>query len=462
MSRRILMTITAAALVLGACSMAGNETSAEFSAIAEAQDSSESAGQTGGELATTETAASDEETTDTTAAASGGAEGEARSEAPDQAVGSGGVDGVLAAPTDLGRDIIFTAEVTMAVDDVGEAGQAAGRVIQRFGGFLFGQETTGGAKPRTVLVFKVFPEDFQAALTELGSIGEVRNQTVSADDVTERVVDLRSRINTAEASVERLRGFLENADDLETIATLENQLLLRETDLETLRGQLRTLEDQVALATIVVTLTEARIAPAVTVQSSFYVGQGDGGFGCPGSASISVTTGEPITACFQITNTGDTPLVNLTLDDPGLGLSLGDLTLVSGDPAVPLAPEESLLWSLELTSDTNLRLRTTVTAVPADANGGALDVQPVVDTAVSQVEVVEPEGITGFSDGLAQSWEVLVNIGRITVLAIAWILPFSWLAVIAAVVVTRRRRRAAAPAAEPEAETEAETEPVPV
>ena len=50
---------------------------------------------------------------------------------------------------------------------------------------------------------------------------------VTADDVTERVVDLQSRINTAEASVERLRTFLENATNVQTIADLENQLLQR-------------------------------------------------------------------------------------------------------------------------------------------------------------------------------------------------------------------------------------------
>ncbi len=456
MSRRILTAIVALGLVLGACSLSGDDAGAEFSEIAQTLEATTSETLSGGDFAATETTAAAAEPTATTAAASEGAEEQRTTEPSEQEVGNGGVDGVLAAPTDLGRDIIFTAEITMAVDDVGEAGQAAGRAIQRFGGFLFGQETTGGAKPRTVLVFKVFPEDFQAVLTELGSIGEVRNQTVSADDVTERVVDLRSRISTAQASVERLRGFLENADDLETIATLENQLLQRETDLETLRGQLRTVESQVALATIVVTLTEARIAPAVAVQTTFYAGHGDGGFVCPGSPAISVETGEAVTACFQITNAGDTPLVDVTLNDTELGVSLADLTAVSGDVSVALAPEESLVFSFEFSAEENLRTRTTVTARPADPAGAALDEQPVADTVSSRIEVEEPDGITGFSDGLSESWEVLVSIVRLAVLAVAWMLPFSWIILIAAVAASRRRRRAPTPPAEPE---RAEQEP---
>ena len=93
---------------------------------------------------------------------------------------------------------------------------------------------------RTVLTFKVLPEVFDEALARLGELGDVESQQVSADDVTDIVVDLESRIITSEASVERLT-FLENAVSLAGVAGLEAQLLIRETDLERLGGQLRTI-----------------------------------------------------------------------------------------------------------------------------------------------------------------------------------------------------------------------------
>ncbi len=362
---------------------------------------------------------------------------------PSENAGNGGVDPVLNGPVDIGRDIIFTADITLAVPDVAEAGARAARVIERFGGLVFGQETTGGNRPRTILTFKVLPEDFQAVLSELGSIGEIRNQNVSANDVTERVVDLRSRITTAEASVTRLRSFLENAQDLDTIASLENQLLQRETDLETLRGQLRTLENQVSLATIVMTITEARIEPGIVAESTFYPGHDDGGFACPGATTLTVETGDDFTACFFISNSGDTPLAELTLVDSVLGIALDDLTPVFGDPTAVLLPGESLMLSYEATADANLRTRTTVTGVPADADGVALDERPVASTVTAAVQTVPPEGIADFGEGLAASWQLLLSLGRAALLVVAWVLPFSWLVIVGWWLWRRGRRQPA-------------------
>ncbi len=221
------------------------------------------------------------ETTTTMASETEHSDGDERS--GPTALGSGGVEPVVFQTSGFGRDIIFTADLTVAVADVTTAGEQATREIQTLGGFLFGQRTTGDPAPISILTFKVDPADFQEALDRLGSIGDLRTQNVSADDVTERIVDVQSRINTAEASVERLRALLEGAVDIKTIVELENELLERETQLETMRGSLRTLEDQVALATIVLTITEAESRPAVSLNVTTYLGHDDG-ISCPGSS----------------------------------------------------------------------------------------------------------------------------------------------------------------------------------
>lgn len=344
-------------------------------------------------------------------------------------LGDDGVVPVVAQPIDFGRDIIFTAELTVAVPDVAAAGRQATAAIQSLGGLVFGQRTTG-SPPQTVLVFKVFPEDFQAALDLLGGIGELRTQNVSATDVTERVVDLQSRINTAAASVERLRTFLAQATDIATIVELENELLARESQLETLRGQLRTLEDQVALATITLTITEAAVRPAIAVVVTAYPGHDGVGASCPGSGGIAVDEGGPFTMCFEISNVGDTLLTDLELRDPILDLSLDGMIVVIGDRVAALEPGETLLVAWEGRADRDIRSQTTVTAQPATLDGTPLSGRETAATVSMFVESVDPGGIPSFGEGLESSWNALAGFGRFLLLAAGVVIPFLWVPVV--------------------------------
>ena len=168
----------------------------------------------------------------------------------------GADDAVSFQQVNTGRSIVYVGMMLVEVEDVRLATQQAQLAIAGLGGLVFSQHTTTEPTPRTELTFKVLPEDFPEAMRRLEALGDLKSQQVSADDVTERVVDLESRIITSRASVERLRTFLASATELETVAELESQLLARETDLERLRGQLRTIQDLVALATVSITLVE--------------------------------------------------------------------------------------------------------------------------------------------------------------------------------------------------------------
>ena len=423
--RGLITTMAMLGLVLSACSLGQ---------VAADQISTES-GSDGAIGAPATTAAAIFAPEDTTAAFADEAE------LPSSALGSGGSEPLVFEIADLGRDIIFTADLTVAVPDVAAAGDEATRIIAGLGGFLYGQRTTAAPEPRTVLVFKVFPEDFQTALGRLGSIGDLRDQNVTADDVTERVVDLQSRINTADASVQRLRALLEQASDVKTIAELENQLLERETQLETLRGQLRTLENQVSLATITLSLTEAATRPGVRVDVSAYPGHQGSGASCPGSAGLTVDKGGPVTMCFEIVNVGDTDLRGFTLRDRLLDLELDDLIVVFGDLDETIVPGESIVLAAEIEADRTVRTQTTVTAIPVDEEGSEIPGRSVSNTATMLIEAVDPGGIPTFGEGLEASLELLVTVGAVLVLLAGSLIPFLPLLVVGWILWRRFGRR---------------------
>ena len=420
-STRLLSLVAALAFVAAACS--GGDDATETTAAEGRFDQSES-------VSTTTAAAT------TTTSAVGGAltdtEGDETSAAP--------VETYLT-PADLGRSIIYTATIEIEVDDVVAAGAAAQQAVAPLGGLLFGQETTTGPNSYSVLTLKVRPEDFQEALDRLSGIGTLVSQSVTADDVTERVVDLQSRITTAEASVERLRTFLSQATLLKDVAALEEELLQRETDLELLRGQLRTIETAVSLATITLILTEPTPEPAVGLIQTAYFGH-DGGQSCPGSGEIVFDEGDLVTFCYELTNTGDTSLSDIDVRDGAVDAKAEDLIIVEGDLAGILAPDGRLILAFEAEAEPGAYPSPVVTATAIDTDGNPLRMSVDVETELGTLAVVRDTSLPGFTDALEASWHGLQRVGGVVIVAAGAVLPFLWvpvLLILAAIWVGRRK-----------------------
>lgn len=345
----------------------------------------------------------------------------------------------------LNRDIIYTAEVSISVEDVDAAADAAVDAIGSLGGFVFGQQTTGAPESRTVLTFKVPPDRFQEALDALAGIGELRSQSVNADDVTERIVDLESQIATTEVSVERLRELLATSTNLEDIAEIETQLLERETRLELLRGQLRTLQDAVSLATITLVVQESFSAPGLDLAITAYPDADETGASCPGDRDVSVPEGDEVTLCIELTNTGDTLLTEFALQDTVLDLELGDLTVVFGDLDRPMEPGESVMLSAVTEVERSISTRTRVTATATNDEGEPLAGRTVQRTEGIYLDGIRQARIPSFLDGFEGSLRLMVQLWNGLLLALGAVLPFVVVLGVVGIAVRplwRRRNRA--------------------
>ena len=345
------------------------------------------------------------------------------------AVTEGADDAVSFQQVNTGRSIVYVGMMLVEVENVRQATQQAQVAIAGLGGLIFSQHTTSEPTPRTELTFKVLPEDFAEAMRRLEALGDVKSQQISADDVTERVVDLESRIITSRASVERLRNFLANATELETVAELESQLLARETDLERLRGQLRTIQDLVALATVSLTLVEPapeRLEARVEFVETAYSGD-DAGARCPADDDLAVDEDEPVTVCVSVENTGDVALVEIEIHDFGLDFDNDDFVALEGSVAGPLQPGERLLGYFQTEAEVGLGPEPGVSAVAVDPDGEPLRIQVGADFDVFEYQVAPDDSLPTFADGLRGSWSTVVTLGRLGVLAVGIAIPFLWI-----------------------------------
>lgn len=380
--------------------------------------------------ATTTVATTTQASAATTSARSASAAAPAASVADeeDSAGTVGDSEGVDFQQVDTGRAIIYVGRMLVEVDDVLRATQQAQVAIAGLGGLVFSQQTTGEPTPRTELTFKVMPADFTEAMSRLEALGELKSQRISADDVTERVVDLESRIITASASVERLRTFLENATQIRDVAELEAQLLNRETDLELLRGQLRTIQGQVGLATIFLTLVgpapELLEARAEFVETA-YAGSDDGER-CPSDDDLAVDEAKAITICVSVENTGNVALADIEVRDSGLGLDDDDFVTLVGSVAGPIEPGETLLGYFQTGAELDTTPLPGFSAVAVDLDGEPLRIPVAAEYDVFEYEVIADDSLPTFLDGLRGSWSALLTLGRLGLLMLGIAIPFFW------------------------------------
>ncbi|RSS80620.1 DUF4349 domain-containing protein [Streptomyces sp. WAC06614] len=186
-----------------------------------------------------------------------GAKGAAGS-APSAAAGASGAPGTPGAPAVVRPHVIRTATLALESPDAQKALAAARTAAEGAGGYV-GDESTERAKDGTVtstMTLRVPNERFDAVLAGLEGGGKLRSRKVEAQDVTEKVTDVDSRVRSAQASVARVREMMEKASGLGDVVMLEGELSRRQADLEALLAQQTTLKDRTALGTITLRVSE--------------------------------------------------------------------------------------------------------------------------------------------------------------------------------------------------------------
>ncbi|MFD6027479.1 DUF4349 domain-containing protein [Streptomyces griseoluteus] len=164
----------------------------------------------------------------------------------------------------LAPSVIRTASLEVEVRDVPGALAKARRVTEDAGGYV-GEESTerdDDGSERTRVVLRVPSERYEEVLGSLQGTGKLLRRTARAQDVTDQVVDVDSRIKSQRASVARVRELMDRADKLTDVVALEGELSSREADLEALLAQQASLKDRTGLATITLSLAARGAQPS--------------------------------------------------------------------------------------------------------------------------------------------------------------------------------------------------------
>ncbi|MFF8101368.1 DUF4349 domain-containing protein [Streptomyces sp. NPDC016640] len=178
-----------------------------------------------------------------------------------QGAPGGSADGsrATAPPGAAANHVIRTASLTVRVEDAPKALDQARAAAEDAGGYIGDETTTGDGRghERTRVVLRVPVAAYEEVLAELEGTGKLIERSAKAQDVTDQVVDVESRITTQRASVARIRELMDRATRLSDVVTLEGELSTRQADLESLLARQASLKDRTGLATITLSLSEA-------------------------------------------------------------------------------------------------------------------------------------------------------------------------------------------------------------
>jgi hypothetical protein len=185
--------------------------------------------------------------------------------------------------------------MTLRSTDVVATVDALELITASVGGFVSGRDISSNPDDpkgtRAVLVLRVPTDKLDTVIDRAQDEGDVVRVTADEQDVTETVVDVDSRVESARASVERIRALLSEATTIGEVVRIESELSRREADLEALLAQQRSLADQTALATLSVSvLSPEAVEPVAEDETGFLAGLERGWDALVGVVVVALTT----------------------------------------------------------------------------------------------------------------------------------------------------------------------------
>nr|MBN1229515.1 DUF4349 domain-containing protein [Anaerolineae bacterium] len=191
---------------------------------------------------------------------------EPRTGASDAGDADGYTDTDISYGSQQDRMIIKTAWMELHVGDVDLAINQVTQIATDNGGYLLSSQVwyAGEYKAATITI-GVRAEQYETALQRLRDMAvRVASESSSGEDVTEEYVDLESRLRNLEATRDRIRTFLDQAQTVEEALTVNAELAQIEAEIEQVMGRISYLEGRSAYSTITIDLRHYVEPPAPT------------------------------------------------------------------------------------------------------------------------------------------------------------------------------------------------------
>ena len=164
------------------------------------------------------------------------------------------------------RMIIREGQLSIEVESILEAMEAARAVVEGIGGRVDASHIVGADSDTKYgsVTLRVPSSSFDAVVGELRTLGRLLSESSSSADVTEEYVDLEARRGNLEETEQKLQAFLDQAEDVEDLLAVQRELTMTRGEIERLIGRINLLSALVSESTIGVEFFEPGAEPPIT------------------------------------------------------------------------------------------------------------------------------------------------------------------------------------------------------
>jgi hypothetical protein len=163
------------------------------------------------------------------------------------------------APELANRKLIRNATVELEIVSFDDAVQKITAFAKEERGYVATTESQKQAngKLRGEVVVKVVPENLDRFLQKVRGLGELKNQTFGAEDVTKAYFDTDARLKNARVMEQRLIDMLKTkTGKVSDLLQVEKELGRVREEIEKMQGELKYWDSQVQFATVTISLAE--------------------------------------------------------------------------------------------------------------------------------------------------------------------------------------------------------------
>ncbi|RLC85741.1 MAG: hypothetical protein DRJ03_10790 [Chloroflexi bacterium] len=161
-------------------------------------------------------------------------------------------------PSRPNRLIVKNAELKLTVNDTDVAIDRTTQIAADSAGYIISsrvwyEEWLGENYKHASITIGVPVDQFERAMRRLRNLAlRVVDESASGQDVTDEYVDLQSRLGNLEATRDRIREFLDQAQTIEESLRINEELAAIEEQIEEVQGRMNYLFDRAAYSTITI------------------------------------------------------------------------------------------------------------------------------------------------------------------------------------------------------------------